>query len=177
MEWSFDGPNGVVTVRQEGDQALCRAIRPDQRNGLWKAWLLGMNGRILLGTLIPEGGALRLRRTVTVEQLERQGVWPPTGAELVQLNAPPPDPPPIGWCWTDCPSRLMGEPGLHLSLQQTQRALLRREETGFQLGLPFGPKLPFPIPSLFCLSRIEYLDGTPYALFRFSRRGCPLLFE
>ncbi len=177
MEWSFDGPNGVITVRREGDQALCRAIHPDSRGGLWKAWLLGTNARFLLGTLIPEGGALRLRRTVTVEQLERQGVWPPTGAELVEHSAPLPDAPPPGWRWADCPGRLMGEPGVRLALQDTHRALLRREEEGFLLALPFGPGLPFPIPSLFCLCRVERLEGKNHAVFRFSRRGCPILFE
>ena len=81
MEWSFDDPNGAVTVCQEGERAICRAICPDDRGGLWKAWLLGEGGKALLGTLIPEGGAMRLRRSIDVAQLERQA------QDMRELNA------------------------------------------------------------------------------------------
>lgn len=177
MEWSFDGPNGVVTVCREGEQALCRAVRPDGKGGLWKAWLLGERGKVLLGTLIPEGGILRLRRTIPVEQLERQGAWPPTGAELVLAGSAAPQSHPPGWQWTDCPSQLMGEPSLRKAMRCVERALLRRDEEGFLLALPFSPGEVFPAPTLFCLGRIEELGGRRYVLFRFSRRGCPQLLH
>ena len=83
MEWSFEGRGGAVTVRQEGDRAVCQAIRAADGGGLYKAWLLGGGERVLRGTLIPEGGALRLRRVMEVEALKRQGVWPPEGGEVV----------------------------------------------------------------------------------------------
>ncbi len=174
MEWSFDSPNGAVTVRQEGPRVICQAIRSADSSGLYKAWLRGEGGRVLLGTLIPEGGALRLRRTLEVSQLERQGVWPPVGANIdmayafaAEAEAPP------DWCWTDCPNRLLGDKMLSRCLWGVNRALLKRDLEGFFLALPYSPHAPFPIPPLFCLSRLERLSDKWYVLFRFSRQGCP----
>lgn len=174
MEWSFDSPNGVVTLRQEGDLALCRAIRTDLRGSIWKAWLLGGSGRVLLGTLIPEGGALRLRRVVPVAQLQRQGVWPPAGAELCQTDTAFPESP-DGWQCIDCPARLMKEPLLRNALRNTERALLRQDGEGFTLGFPFDEKSPFPLSPLFCLCRVEQMNGKACLLFSFNRQGCPRL--
>ena len=173
MEWSFDGPNGAVTVCQEGERAICRAICPDDRGGPWKAWLRGEGGKALLGTLVPEGGAMRLRRSIDVAQLERQGAWPPTGAELVLMGAAARGGIPSGWQWTDCPGRLVGDAGVRKALHPVERALIQRDGEGFRLALPFVPGGAFPIPALFCLSRVEVLNGKRYVLFQFSRRGCP----
>ncbi len=175
VDWSFEGANGAVTVRQEGGTAICQALAPSG-GALRKAWLLGTSGRALLGTLIPEGGGLRLRRRIPVEQLRRQGAWPPTGAEIGAVrppgggeNAPP------GWHGVDCPGQLMGDPLLAQALQGVEKALLKRDEEGFLLAFPYGGERPFPIPPLFCLSWLERLGGRWYVLFRFSRRGCPEL--
>lgn len=174
MEWSFEGPDGVVTVRQEGNRAVCQAMRSQDNNGLYKAWLHGAGEKVLLGTLIPEGGALRLRRVMEVEVLERQGAWPPSGGEIVMAysfsaeSAPPPK-----WCWTDCPRRLLEDPVLSQSLQGTRRALLNRDLEGFFLAFPWSCHEPFPIPPLFCLARLQNLSGKRYVVFRFSRQGSP----
>lgn len=176
MEWSFDGPTGAVTVRQEGEKAVCQAIRASDGRGLYKAWLQGSGGKVLLGTLIPEGGALRLRRVLEVPTLERQGVWPPSGAEIVMAYAFTPEaPPPPDWCWTDCPSRLLEDPMLSRCLRGTKRALLKRDVEGFFLALPWSCHDPFSIPPLFCLARLEKLSGRWFCLFRFSRQGRPEL--
>lgn len=178
MEWSFDGPNWAVTVRQEGDRAICQAIRAADSGGLYKAWLHGTGNRVLLGTLIPEGGALRLRRVMEVTALERQGAWPPVGAEvaLAYLFTPEVSPPP-DWCWTDCPRRLLEEPMLSRCLQGVKRALLKRDMEGFLLAFPWSCREPFPIPPLFCLSRVEILSGRRCVMFRFSRQGRPELLH
>lgn len=178
MEWSFEGPGGAVTVRQEGEKAVCQAIRSADERGLYKAWLQGSGGKLLLGTLIPEGGALRLRRVMETSALEAQGVWPPTGGEIAmaypfaQESAPPPD-----WLWTDCPQRLMGDPILVQCLRGVKRALLKRELDGFLLALPWSCHSPFPIPPLFCLSSVERLGQNRYAVFHFSRQGRPELLH
>lgn len=175
MEWSFDGPGGAVTVRQEGDRAVCQAIRGPDGGGLYKAWLQGKESRFLLGTLIPEGGALRLRRVISVSQLERQGVWPPVGAEIVMAYPFTDNRPPEGWSWVDCPGRLLGDALLARSAQNLPRALMQKDKQGFSLAMPFQPPKPFPLTPLFCLSRVERLGGGWYVLFRFSRKGHPEL--
>lgn len=175
MEWSFDSPAGAVAVRREGDQAICQAIRASDGGGLYKAWLYGEEKRVLLGTLIPEGGALRLRRALPIAQLERRGVWPPVGAEILPAEPPGEVRPPAGWSWVDCPARLIRDPLAARAGRKLLRALLRRGKEGFELALPFDPAVPFPLEPLFCLSRLERLDRVWYILFSFSSRGCPEL--
>ena len=167
-----------MTVRQEGNKAVCQAIRTMEGKGLYKAWLLGAGGRALLGTLIPEGGALRLRRVLEIGDLERQGAWPPEGAEVVLAYpfASEAEPPPE-WCWTDCPRRLMADPVLSRCLTGVKRALLHRDVEGFFLAFPWSHHEPFPIPPLFCLSQIKTLGERWYVVFRFSRKGQPELLH
>ena len=178
MEWSFDGPSWAVTVRREGDKAVCQAIRAADSGGLYKAWLQGTGERAFLGTLIPEGGTLRLRRVIEIAALERQGVWPPVGAEVAlayPFVSEPPIPP--DWCWTDCPRRLLEDPVLSQCLQGIKRALLKRDMKGFFLAFPWSKHRCFPIPPLFCLARLELLAGREYVVFRFSLQGSPELLH
>ena len=174
MEWSFDGPNGVVTVRQEGDKAVCQAIQTADNGGLYKAWLQGAGGRTLLGTLIPEGGALRLHRVMEIGDLKRRGTWPPTGAEVaLAYQFTPETPPPADWYWTDCPQRLLEDPEFSLCLSKVKRALLKRDMERFFLAFPWSQHEPFPIPPLFCLSHIQRMAGRQYVVVCFSRQGRP----
>ena len=70
---------GRLTVRAAEGRVACEAMLPDDGRGLYKAYLSGPQGRFPLGALLPEGGTLVLRRTLSVGELERRGVWPPTG--------------------------------------------------------------------------------------------------
>lgn len=173
MDWTFETQFGVVTARQEGEQVHCQAMGPLEGHGLYKAWLRGPGGKALLGTLIPEGGGLRLRRTLSLSQLRARGVWPPTGAEVVRRSSDPQFTVPPGWQWTDCPGRLLGERALSRSLQGVGRALLRRTGERFYLAFPCRLEEPFPIPPLFCLASVEQLGERPHYVFCFSRRGRP----
>lgn len=175
MEWSFDSPGGVVTVRREGDRAVCQAISRRGGDGLYKAWLEGSAGRCLLGTLIPEGGALRLRRVMSVAQLERQGVWPPTCGEVLMAFPVTGREPPPGWQWQERPGRLMGDSVLSRALHGCPGAFFRREGEGFFLAFPWEKGAPFPIPPLFCLAWTQRLGERWYVVFRFSGEGKPLL--
>lgn len=123
MEYRFgllEG-RGWLTAVPEGPRVQCRAELSGVSRGLYKVHLTGRGGSFLLGTLIPEGGSLRLHRTVSLDQLKRQGVWPPEGAfaELAfapERSGPPQDgcrrgPPPACWgnpCWPGAPSRCVG---------------------------------------------------------------------
>lgn len=177
MEWSFEGSKGAVTVRQEGRCAICQAISRTGEAALFKAYLSGAEGRVLLGTLIPEGGALRLRRSIEVAQLKRQGAWPPTGAEILEAYSFVPESPPAGWSLCREPGKLMTEPFLREEAGKLGSVLVRRDEEGFLLAAPWGKGKAFPLPPLFCLSRPERLEGKWYILFRFSQRGRPELLH
>ena len=179
MEWSFEQKQGAVTVRQDDRRVVCQAIHRAEQSGRYKAWLLGPKGkRFLLGTLIPEGGALRLRRVVEMSSLERQGVWPPTGAEIAMTYAFTQEPMPSpDWCWTECPGKLMGDRLLEQAMSGVRRGLLKRDEEGFLLAFPYSPRSPFPVLPLFCLGGLEQIGEKWYLLLRFSHRGVPQLLH
>ena len=80
-------PRGRLTCTVRGGLAeLCLEVRPD-RPGLYRGLLKGPRGQVDLGLLLPEGGCLRLGRTVPVADLERKVCWPVTGAEAVLAHA------------------------------------------------------------------------------------------
>lgn len=177
VEWSFEGEKGAVTVRQEGRCAVCQAISRAGARALYKAWLIGDTGRVLLGTLIPEGGALRLRRSVEVSWLERQGAWPPKGAEILEAYSLAPQTQPQGWICQEEPWRLLERGELRNCAKELRWAFLKRDMDGFFLALPWEKGKPFPLPSLFCLAVMEQLEGRWYILFRFSHQGRPELLH
>ena len=117
--FSLAGGQGWLTVEESGGRARCAAELPEDGKGLYKGYLCGTGGRALLGTFLPEDGRLKLRRTLSLDELRRQGAWPPTGAraELAFSAGSPGGPhPPEGWHWEEAPARRMGEPLLALSL-------------------------------------------------------------
>ena len=64
---------GRLTVWEENGRAVCKANLPDDKKGLYKCWLSGPGGKALLGTFVPQGGQLKLERTLSVAELKRQG--------------------------------------------------------------------------------------------------------
>lgn len=167
---------GWLAVREAQGRAECKGEIPDDKKGLYKGWLTGAGGRALLGTFVPEGGVLRLSRTLSVTELERQGAWPPAGGEAVLAYSFQKErrerPVPSGWIRVSESARLMGEPLLAQAIGHIY-ALQRRDGQGFLLAIPFGTEQPFPLTPLFCFAQIVELDGAFYAVFPFRPGGCP----
>lgn len=169
---------GKLVLMEEGGRVQVRVRRPDDGRGLYKAYLLGAGGRFLLGTLAPENGALTLCRTLSLRELERQGVWPPSGG-CVDLAFPfqksgealP------GWRREECPERLMGDPLLRRCARELRGVLLRRTGEGFQLALPWREDAPFPFTPLFCFAVPREAGGKRWAVYTFSGRGCPQMHK
>ena len=175
--FSLDGGRGWLTVREENGRVRMEGQLPDDRRGLYKGWLLGSRGRALAGTFVPEGGVLKLRRTLSLDELRRQGAWPPTGglAELAFAAGAPPrgnPAPPAGWRWEPHPAGRMGEPLLARAVGE-RRVLYRPEDGGFSLACPFDPAKPFPLTPLFCFASVRRLGDRWYAVFPFRPGGCP----
>ena len=177
MEYRFAllGGRGTLTAEPEGPRVRCRAELSGAGRGLYKVHLAGKGGRFLLGSLIPEDGVLRLSRTVSLDQLERHGAWPPEGAGAELVFTPEEERPPAGWTPERAPARLLGEPLLARCAQRLRGVLLRRREEGFSLAIPWRAGEEFPMPPLFCFARVERLGGRAYAVFSFTGRGCPVL--
>lgn len=162
---------GTLALRQEGPRVYLEAWRPLDGRGLYKVWLLGYQGsRLLLGTLTPEGRDLRLRRTVSAAELERAGCWPMAGAESVLAFAFQDGGVERWYCERE-PKRLVSDPVLRRQLSGSM--LCKRGRDGFLLAAPFRTDSPLPLESLFCLARVERLEGCPHLVWAFDREGNP----
>lgn len=180
QRYSLKMSGGSLQTWEEGARAVFDCNLSDDGRGLYKAYIKGMGGRFLLGTLMPEGGQLRLRRTVSLDELKKKQLWPPMGAEAelafpfgqgMQRAAPQL---PSGWRREGDPARLMGD---HLLAQAAGRvggALFLGEEEGFALALPWDHGAEFPLAALFCFAHVERLGERWYAVFHFNRCGCPV---
>lgn len=160
---------GTLTLRQEGPRVRLEAARPEDGRGLYKVWVTGRGGgRLLLGTLAPEGKELRLRRTLSVGELERAGCWPMSGAEAPLAF---PFSASERWYCEQHPERLTADP---LVREQLKGPLLcRKGRDGFRLAAPFRTDAPVLLDALFCLARVEQLEGRPHLVWVFDREGRP----
>ncbi len=166
---------GSLQLREEGGKVIFEAARPDDKRGLYKLRLYGRNRGLELGTLLPEQGILRLRRSVSVDRLKAEGCWPVTEAEVVLAIPFSSGDMPPGWMREDSPARLLhGDPLLEHSAQGLSHAFLRREEGFFQLALPYGEGTPFALTPLFCLAKVERLGEKYYIVFSFRENGAPM---
>lgn len=160
---------GTLTLRQEGSKVHLTASRPEDKRGLYKVWLTGQSGgRLLLGTLAPEGAILGLKRTVSMGELERAGCWPLAGAEA-PLAFPFANT--ERWYYEQHPDRFTNDPILRRQIKGPM--LCRKGSEGFQLAAPFRTDAPVPMDALFCLARLESLEEKPHLIWSFDREGHP----
>ena len=100
QRFALDGGVGALSVREEGPRASIAAERPDDGRGLYKAYLRGRGGSVLLGTMTPENGRLLVRRTFSLDELRRRGAWPVLGgAAEMAFSFRGEETPPQGWSW------------------------------------------------------------------------------
>lgn len=168
MDWKLDmAGGGTLRLRQEGGRVRVQAVRPWDGRGLYKVWLSGgAGGRMLLGTLAPEGDCLRLERNMSLDTLERAGCWPPTGAEAPLAF---PFSGSERWYCEQHPERLIQDPVARGAVKGPM--LCQRGDAGFCLAAPFRTDSPMPLSALFCLARIEQVEGRPHLVWRFNREG------
>lgn len=162
---------GTLTLQQEGNRIRLEAERPWDGRGLYKVWLVGQRGgRLLLGTLAPEGKVLRLKRVVTQGELERAGCWPVAGVEaplaFLFSNGSGEQ-----WYREAHPERLIADGVLRGQIKGPM--LCRKETAGIHLASPFRTGAPVVLESLFCLARVESLEGRPHLVWTFDREGHP----
>ena len=157
---------GWLAMRREGPRAMFEAVRPNDQKGLYKVWLRGSSGnKFLLGTLMPQGGKLRLGRTLSVSELEQAGCWPEFQAECV-LAFSFSDQQERSWYCEQHPERLFADPLLKKHIPGPM--LCRRDRRGFSLAAPFRPDHPFAMPGLFCLARMEKMPSGIRLIWRFD---------
>lgn len=162
---------GVLTVRQDGLKVHMDAVRPPDGRGLYKVWLHSDHGgKLLLGTLAPENGQLRLHRVISVGALERAGCWPQFRAEAV-LAFSFSGQGPGGWYCEQHPDQLVADPVLKGQLRGSM--LCQKGEDGFSLAAPFQPDRQTPLTVLICLAQVEQWNGRPHLVWQFTAEGTP----
>lgn len=174
--WQLEG-GGTLSLREDGPRVVLEGRRPPDGQGLYKLWLQGgRGGSCLLGTMAPEGGALTIRRTLTRQALEQTGCWPVTGGKAVLVYSFTDSAPQKKmWSWERQPARLLGEEALREAAAQAGPMRYRQEGECFYLAVPFSTDRPLPLTALFCLGRVEQVEGAPHMVWKFNQKGMPLL--
>lgn len=177
MECVFplQGMKGKLFCRADGVRCALHAEAADDGRGLYKVYLRGAGGRLLMGTLAPEQGRLSLKRSMSVSELRRAGCWPLEGGEgeLSFSFAAAAREMPEGWERAGRPETLLSDAVLRGSAERLGCVLLLRRQGSFCLAAPYDEKCPFPLEPLFCLGTVRCLAGRPYVVYRFLEDGTP----
>lgn len=165
MDWS---------VTERDGRAEIYVNHPKDDKGSYRAWAVGPRGRCLLGSLIPQGDRLILRKTLRRAALEQTGCWPVTAVECQPAALVAPGAAPAGW--TAIPAELDWPDGvIRQAVQTAKGGLYRPTEQGFALAYPLDCRCPFPLPPLFCFARLQCLVGHPWWVFPFDANCAPRL--
>lgn len=168
---------GFLELWEQGMMVRLDAFRPMEQSALYKVWIRGSGGEFLLGTLIPEGGQLKLSRTLSVDTLKKAGCWPVTGgkcAKYFHFTDTGNTKKAAHWHWDHHPNTRFTDPVLQESVASWGSMLLRPHNRGFQLAVPFNPRRPFPLTPLFCFAALQPVEGQPHLIFTFDDSGSPL---
>lgn len=161
---SLWGPNGARTE--------IAAQMDDPGDGLYRAFLLGERGELPLGVLAPEDGRLTVcrrlynRDVAALGKLLRGEARRSFRFEETEL------------CWreTCCPAQLFHSWFLIDRLRPAGRGWWRREGSVLLLALPLEEGKPFPLEALFCLGRIQRVEGSRCVVYAF-REEEPVLWR
>ena len=158
------GPNGARTE--------IRASMDDPGDGLYRAFLLGEGGELALGVLAPEDGRLAVCRRVYNRDAAALGrLLRGEARRSFRFEE-------TGLCWreTGCPAQLFHGRFLIDRLRPIGRAWWRREGSVLLLALPLEEGRPFPLEALFCLGRIQRVEGSRCVVYAF-REEEPVLWR
>lgn len=156
---------GEIRLTPCGARTEIDASMDDPGDGLYRAFLLGERGELPLGVLAPEGGRLGLKKQVYGRDVAALGAlhrgearcsFPFRGSQG-------------GRCWreTCCPAQLFQSRFFQQRLRSIGRAWWRREGALLWLALPLEKGKPFPLEALFCLGRVECVEGARCVVYAF----------
>ena len=167
---SQGGARGEVTVCPQGARTELRASLDDPGDGLYRAYLLGERGELALGVLPPEGGRLALCRRLYSRDVAALGpLLRGEARRSFRFQDTPQAAPPVQSSWheTRCPAQLFQSRFLQNRLRPIGRAWWRREGVLLRLALPLEEGRPFPLEALFCLGRVQCVEGVRCVVYTF----------
>ncbi len=145
---------------------------PAPGDGLYRAVLVGEWGELPLGVMEPDGGQLRFFRRPYQRDVASLGKI--LRGEAMRSFAFSGS---RGWQRTQRPMELFRSKWLRESLEHCDAALWKREREVLCLALPYDPMRHFPLDKLFCLARVERMEGKRWVVYRFDGEECPLQQE
>ncbi len=153
---------GEIALCPQGSRVEVRAVMEDPGDGLYRAVLCGGNGELPVGVLAPENGVLEARRLLYRRDLEGLGE-PLRGEARCSFHFQ-------AACWreTRCPAELFQSEFWGSRLEPQELGWWRREGDRLYLALPLAEDRPFPLETLFCLARVESVEGRTCAVFMFQ---------
>lgn len=152
-----DKRQGILRVTAEG-QDTCFEVRCPPMPGLYRAYVQGERGRLLLGVMEGEGLRRRFSPTLT-SPIGRILSGRMEESVLCQADD-----------WTSAP-----EDWLAQYPPFPPETLFCRRGRRYYLAIPYAEEKPFPLEKYFCFARVRTMDGRLRAVFIFDRDGNPLI--
>lgn len=162
---------GRLRLWEEGGRVFFRCERPLSREGLYKVWIRGDSGEMLLGTLVPEGGQLMLCRTLWGAEVRRCGCWPVRSARC-EMAFPFQQRRQNGWYWEERPQTLVDAETARLG--EWRGMFCYKGEGELFLASPLRRESPVPLSHLFCLAVPGTVWGERCLIWRFDGEGKPV---
>ncbi len=145
-----DRRRGDILCRNEGCYLTFKVNAPLWGSGVKKVWLIGdTGGKLLLGTLMPDGQRLTLQRRLSHSTLRCCGMSSPVSG---MIDPPGPQ---IEDGWYSLDTLELSDPYLTAEVKQAHRGSWRREKDTLLLRFPWQVGQAVPVTSLFCLGRPE----------------------
>lgn len=163
---------GEVILTPEGVRTQVRCAMDDPGDGLYRAFLRGAAGELPLGVLAPEDGRLTVCRRLYNRDVAALGkLLRGEARRSFRFEE-------TGLCWreTCCPAQLFHSRFLIDRLRPAGRGWWRREGSVLLLALPLEEGKPFPLEALFCLGRIQRVEGSRCVVYAF-REEEPVLWR
>lgn len=165
-------PAGKITLEPAGSRVEICSSMPAPGDGLYRVVLIGERGEMPLGVMEPDGAALKLRRRPYRRDVASLGKILRGEARRSFTFAAA-----RSWRRTERPAELFESRWLREGLKNCGPALWRREQGMLRLALSYDPKAAFPLEKLFCLARVERIDGKRWVVYTFDREEQPVCRE
>lgn len=169
---------GSWSWHDEGEWVVFSLQHPAVTGGLCRAVALGDERSCRLGTLLPEGGTLTLRRRIRRDQLVKFGCYPPQSVEFFLIPAAASIHPPYGYELEPDPVALFHDSLLRQQAGRLNTAFVKPlAPEGFMLAVPYDGTGEFPLLSILCFARFDLLDEMPVVQYAFDGQGIPKLLN
>ena len=154
---------GAVTIRE--GCACARASLLD--DGLYRAYLRGQNGEMLLGVLEPYDGVLRAEKRLPAAKLAALGTIRDAQARRSFSFA--------AEKWERVPEvPLFADAALSRRVAAIPGGRYRRDGRGTCLAFPYAPDRAFPLIERFCFAQIRAVEGQLCAVYCLDEQGFPI---